>query len=120
MSDWTDPWYSLDTVSFVGTGSNQAVSGTLLDLEGIKSEHAIQFILASSAGANWSLLLNGSLDNVNWYSIAANPDFGSAVGSGSFAWPLSVVLNMPAHYLQVTGTLNAPAGDSATVTAIIT
>jgi hypothetical protein len=111
---WSDARASLNSAS-VGTTN---VNGTVIDLLGVRNNHAVQYNIVISVNTAVSLSLQGSLDNANWYDMGAQiPDYGTPVGAGTYHWAVQEVTGKPAAYLRVVGFVDA---GTATVTAYVT
>jgi hypothetical protein len=112
MSEWTDPRVSFNGATLASGG----VTGQVVDLLGVKSDHAVQFNFIAGAGVtSLSLALEGSLDGTNWYALGAFIDYPSGIGAGNYAWAVITASGKPAVFLRTTGA--ASGGSVTSVTA---
>jgi hypothetical protein len=92
-SDWTTPQKSFDDVTL---DSFTHIAGDTIDYHGIMTDHVIQTIVTASAGDEWFVELEGSLDGVNWADLQTLTVSGPAV-------TLAVVELKPVRYVRTYG-----------------
>lgn len=97
-------WTESDTLSF-----NLTADGTssVLDHERVMSDHAFAVEIIATPTSSWAIQMEGSLDGTNWF------DIGSQIAASG----LTVVLNTPARYVQMTGGVASGGSGSLNVTA---
>jgi hypothetical protein len=108
---WTIPETSLN-------GAAVTANGTVIDLEEVKADHAIEVVVnLTAANAQPQIWLLGSLDGTNYYSLntpAGNPIYTVPPSSPAGTYIVMVlVTGQPARYIQATA--DGPSG-CATVT----
>lgn len=107
---WSTPFKSFDAAALTVT-----TTGAVLDLDDVFTDHAVWYTLDWSAGADASIIVQGSLDGSNWFtSFGTSIPFGG--GSVGSLTTLQVITLKPARYLRAVTTVNVA---TATVTAEI-
>jgi len=104
---WSDPFASFDAAALTSN-----TDGVVLNLDGVFTDHAVQYTVSTGTSTDVTFKVQGSLDGANWYDLGIS----LVLTSSTSLTTLQVVSLKPAQYLRV----NAVVSGTVTVTALLT